>query len=253
MAIAISAAGVARPVDAVITDAETGALVRAFFNLAARWRLTDRQGRILLGGSAARTYARWKAGQVEPSRISRDTRERLSMLMGIHKNLRILFPNRRAATGGFARRTGRSVAIRRSTGCWPDPSWIWRLSAPTSTRNSTDGTGGLPDERLHIGDASSSSIHGRPSRRIRIHDSAAESTSDRTPAHRLRWRLWSLLQSRGRITHCPGIGGLPFDRRTACVPVQRVLAESVSRDGPRNPLYAARETASTECLGSCAT
>ena len=99
-------------------------------------------------------------------------------------------------------------------------------------RNSTDGTGGLPDERLHIGDASSSSIHGRPSRRIRIHDSAAESTSDRTPAHRLRWRLWSLLQSRGRITHCPGIGGLPFDRRTACVPVQRVLAESVSRDGP---------------------
>ena len=92
MAIAISAAGVARPVDAVITDAETGALVRAFFNLAARWRLTDRQGRILLGGSAARTYARWKAGQVEPSRISRDTRERLSMLMGIHKNLRILFP-----------------------------------------------------------------------------------------------------------------------------------------------------------------
>ncbi len=92
MAIAVSAAGVARPVDAVITDAETGAMLRAFFNLVVRWRLTDRQGRILLGEPAARTYARWKAGQVEPSRISRDTRERLSMLMGIHKNLRSLFP-----------------------------------------------------------------------------------------------------------------------------------------------------------------
>ena len=93
MATLSSASRVARPVDAAIADAETGATLRAFFNLAARWGLTDRQGRILLGGPAARTYARWKAGQVEPSRISRDTRERLSMLMGIHKNLRGLFPD----------------------------------------------------------------------------------------------------------------------------------------------------------------
>ncbi len=74
-----------------ITDAETTAMLRAFFNLAEHWRLNDRQGRILVGDPAARTYARWKTGQVEPSRISRDTRERLSMLMGIHKNLRQLF------------------------------------------------------------------------------------------------------------------------------------------------------------------
>ena len=74
-----------------ITDAESGAMIRAFFNLAKRWALTDRQGRILLGSPAARTFARWKAGQTEPSRISRDTRERLSILMGIHKNLRYLF------------------------------------------------------------------------------------------------------------------------------------------------------------------
>ena len=64
----------------------------AFFKLAERWGLNNRQGRILLGDPAARTYARWKAGQVEPSRISRDTRERLSTLMGIHKSLRYLFP-----------------------------------------------------------------------------------------------------------------------------------------------------------------
>ena len=57
-----------------ISDAETGALLRAFFNLMRRWALNDQQGRILLGGPAARTYARWKAGQVELSRITRDTR-----------------------------------------------------------------------------------------------------------------------------------------------------------------------------------
>ena len=75
-----------------ISDAETAAMLRAFFNLAQRWKLNDREGRLLLGWPAARTYARWKAGQVQPSRISRDTRERLSLLMGIHKGLRYMFP-----------------------------------------------------------------------------------------------------------------------------------------------------------------
>ena len=68
-------------------------MLRAFFNLARHWELSDLEGRILLGSPAARTYARWKAGQAEPSRISRDTRERLSMLLGIHKSLRFLFPD----------------------------------------------------------------------------------------------------------------------------------------------------------------
>ncbi len=80
-----------RPGSLEISDAETGAMLRAFFNLAERWQLSDRQGRILLGDPAARTYARWKTGQAELSRISRDTRERLSILMGIHKSLRHLF------------------------------------------------------------------------------------------------------------------------------------------------------------------
>ena len=76
-----------------LTDAETGAMLRAFFNLAARWRLDDGESRILLGEPAARTYDRWKSDQFAPSRISRDTRERLSVLMGIHRNLRSLFPD----------------------------------------------------------------------------------------------------------------------------------------------------------------
>ena len=78
-------------VSSVISDAETSAMLRAFFNLAQRWQLNDQQARVLLGSPASRTYARWKTGQVQPARISRDTRERLSMLMGIHKSLRYMF------------------------------------------------------------------------------------------------------------------------------------------------------------------
>ena len=91
MAPSVTAPNDVRLLAAEISDVETAAMVRAFFNLAARWDLSDRQARVLLGGPAARTFARWKTGHLVPSRISRDTRERLSILMGIHKNLRYLF------------------------------------------------------------------------------------------------------------------------------------------------------------------
>ncbi|MDE0302984.1 MAG: MbcA/ParS/Xre antitoxin family protein [Gammaproteobacteria bacterium] len=89
----------AAPVSSSINNAETGAMLRAFFNLVKRWQLNDRQGRILLGEPATRTYARWKTGDVDQSRISRDIRERLSILMGIHKSLRYMFPEPSRAYG----------------------------------------------------------------------------------------------------------------------------------------------------------
>lgn len=88
-----------RSVSANITDAETGAMLRAFFNLAGRWDLNDREAQILLGRPAARTFARWKANEAELSRIPHDTRQRLSLLMGIHKGLRHMF---REAERGYA-------------------------------------------------------------------------------------------------------------------------------------------------------
>ena len=91
MASSVTAPSDVRPLAAEISDAETAATLRAFFKLAERWDLSDGQARVLLGGPAARTYARWKAGHFVPARISRDTRERLSILMGIHKSLRYLF------------------------------------------------------------------------------------------------------------------------------------------------------------------
>ena len=72
-----------------ITAREAEAMARAVIRLFEKWQLSDAEAREILGGLAARTYARWKAG--EPGRIDRDLATRLSLLMGIHKGLRYLF------------------------------------------------------------------------------------------------------------------------------------------------------------------
>jgi hypothetical protein len=71
-----------------ITDAEAAAMFRAAVRLFQLWGVTDEQAATLLD-LKARTYARWKAGQIGP--MGRDIRARLSNLMGIHKALRIIF------------------------------------------------------------------------------------------------------------------------------------------------------------------
>ncbi|MFC3231294.1 antitoxin Xre-like helix-turn-helix domain-containing protein [Marinibaculum pumilum] len=85
----------ASPDDGPITDVEGAAMARAAVNLFRRWRLTEEQACILLGGISQRTFARWKAGEV--GRLSRDLKARLSNLMGIHKALRIIFRDPRRA------------------------------------------------------------------------------------------------------------------------------------------------------------
>ena len=71
-----------------ITDAEAAAMFRAVRNLFAKWDLTDEQASTLLD-VPLRTFRRWKAGQ--PGRLDRDTKARLSNLLGVHKALRIVF------------------------------------------------------------------------------------------------------------------------------------------------------------------
>ncbi len=72
-----------------ITPHEAEAMARAAIRLFDKWGLSDAEAREILGGLAARTYARWKAG--ETGRIDRDLATRLSLLMGVHKGLRYLF------------------------------------------------------------------------------------------------------------------------------------------------------------------
>ncbi|MEO1169977.1 MAG: MbcA/ParS/Xre antitoxin family protein [Pseudomonadota bacterium] len=74
---------------APITDDEAAAMFRAAVNLFGKWNVTDEQASILLD-VPVRSYRRWKADG-EPGRIDRDTKARLSNLMGIHKALRYMF------------------------------------------------------------------------------------------------------------------------------------------------------------------
>jgi len=73
---------------APITEAESGAMLRAVLNLFGKWSLSDEEAAVLLD-LPVRTYRRWKAGQA--GRLNRDTCARLSNILGIHKALRILF------------------------------------------------------------------------------------------------------------------------------------------------------------------
>ncbi len=99
-----------------ITDAEGGAMLRAAMNLFGKWGLTDEEAATLLD-LPLRTYRRWKAGQ--PGRIDRDTKARLSNILGIHKALRIIFtePQRaydwiRRPNGAFGGVTALSILLR---------------------------------------------------------------------------------------------------------------------------------------------
>lgn len=82
-----------------ISDTETGAMLRAFFKLAEHWQLNDSEARTLLGKPSPRSYSRWRTEGTDTSRISHDMRQRLSMLMGIHKALRYIFKD---AKRGYA-------------------------------------------------------------------------------------------------------------------------------------------------------
>lgn len=65
------------------------AALQAFFGIAEDWRLTNEQQRILLGSPAESTFFKWKKNK--DGRLSLDTLDRVSYVMGIHKALRIIF------------------------------------------------------------------------------------------------------------------------------------------------------------------
>ena len=69
--------------------------LKAFFRITERWRLDADQQMVLLGVSARSTYFKWKKDL--DGRLSLDTLERISYLLGIFKALHILLPDEAAA------------------------------------------------------------------------------------------------------------------------------------------------------------
>ncbi|MFT3801218.1 MAG: MbcA/ParS/Xre antitoxin family protein [Burkholderiaceae bacterium] len=74
------------------------AAIRAFENIARAWRLTVDEQLRLLGAPARSTYFAWRK-HPDQARLSRDTLERISYVLGIYKALQILLPDPAAADG----------------------------------------------------------------------------------------------------------------------------------------------------------
>jgi hypothetical protein len=72
-----------------------GPALRTFFNLAKAWELSEQEQMKLLGLNSRSTLHAWKGGRV--SKVSRDTLERISYLLGIFKAINILLPDTKRA------------------------------------------------------------------------------------------------------------------------------------------------------------
>lgn len=67
-----------------------GPALRAFFAIAERWDLRVVEQRRLLGDPPESTFFKWK--RERDGALGRDVLERISYVLGIYKNLQILFP-----------------------------------------------------------------------------------------------------------------------------------------------------------------
>ncbi|MGH7842308.1 MAG: MbcA/ParS/Xre antitoxin family protein [Candidatus Binataceae bacterium] len=69
----------------------SGPAMRTFLNIAKKWNLTVREQSGLLGWPAASTYHKYKAGHV--GTLTFDTLTRISLVLGIYKDLHVLYPD----------------------------------------------------------------------------------------------------------------------------------------------------------------
>ncbi|HZU90030.1 MAG TPA: MbcA/ParS/Xre antitoxin family protein [Stellaceae bacterium] len=75
--------------DPAVRERLSGPGLRTFFNIAREWGLSVEQQRTLLGGIPPSTYHKWKSGAI--GTLSYDQLERISLVLGIYKGLRLLF------------------------------------------------------------------------------------------------------------------------------------------------------------------
>lgn len=68
----------------------SGPALRTFWNVAAAWQLNTEEQRALLGWLAESTFFKYKAGQC--GTLPYDMLMRISLVLGIYKDLHILYP-----------------------------------------------------------------------------------------------------------------------------------------------------------------
>jgi hypothetical protein len=85
--------------DPKVRERMSPAAIRLFLRLAEAWRLSVDQRRILLGDISRPTYHNWQSGKV--GTLTRDQLERISLTLGIHKGLKLLFADEGSATRWF--------------------------------------------------------------------------------------------------------------------------------------------------------
>lgn len=72
-----------------LTDRELAACAAAVIRLFQKWQLPDEEACRILGGVSGADYAAWKEGRAPE--LNGDLPQRLSLLMGIHADLRLMF------------------------------------------------------------------------------------------------------------------------------------------------------------------
>jgi hypothetical protein len=68
----------------------SGPALRTFFNVAEAWQLSSAEQRALLGWPPESTFFKYKAG--DAGTLSFDVLMRISLVLGIYKDLHILYP-----------------------------------------------------------------------------------------------------------------------------------------------------------------
>ncbi len=93
--------------DPAVRRGVSPAILRVFCQIAREWGLTVGEQRILLGGIAASTYHKWKAGTV--GALSYDQIERISLVLGAYKGMKLLFADDAAGLRWFQAGNDESV------------------------------------------------------------------------------------------------------------------------------------------------
>jgi len=81
----------ARKPDPTPRGIDHDAVKRGFFRIMDAWEVRDSDAQVLLGRPSRTTFYAWKKG--EGGKLSHDTLERVSYVLGIYKALQLLFSN----------------------------------------------------------------------------------------------------------------------------------------------------------------